>query len=103
MIRDAKIIHLIPPTSIPPYPIGWDAIQAVSQTQEESIIVIFREYLDVNTTTIYPRGLNTAFIYSVFFQDSQETVIKSGQELQLNGFNVSLPEHSSEFIIINKT
>ena len=102
MIRTSKVIHLIAPISGPPSPIGWDAIQSVTSDQTSSIILVFREFLDTDTKTIQPRGLNDSFTYQIHLTDANQTLNLNGFQLRNYGFNVTLPQQSSEFITIKK-
>ncbi len=58
MIRDSKVYHLLPPSADPNNPVGWDAIQAVTEDKHWSIVLVFRTMYDVNTTCILPQGEN---------------------------------------------
>lgn len=101
LVRDAKIIHLLPPRSnIEGGGWGWDAIQAVSPRADRSVVMVYRAQGDGERKTVYPRGLPHDAVYRVSLTDSGESFVLSGAELAGDGIELRLPELASEVIRI---
>ncbi|MEZ5354717.1 MAG: alpha-galactosidase [Bryobacteraceae bacterium] len=95
LIRDAKIYHLTPP------PDGSfnDYLQAHHQETDRSVIFVFREHSEEDLTQVRPRGLTSARLYTVRFEDHRATHVLSGSELMENGIPVPLLSAPSAEIV----
>ena len=101
LIRDAKIIHLRRPrANIPGGGWGWDAIQAVSAAQDESVVMVYRAQGDVSARTFRPRGLLPHATYQVKLAGA--ITERSGASLASDGVTVELPEFGAELIAIHR-
>jgi hypothetical protein len=101
LIRDGKIIHLRRPrANIPGGGWGWDAIQAVSAAQDQSVVMVYRAQGDTPTRTIRPRGLLPDAAYQVEWAGRSATY--SGAALAGDGILVELPEFGAEIITIRR-
>jgi alpha-galactosidase len=101
LIRDGKIIHLRRPrANIPGGGWGWDAIQAVSAAQDQSVVMVYRAQGDTPTRTIRPRGLLPDAAYQVDLAGRSATY--SGAALAGDGIMVELPEFGAEIITIRR-
>jgi alpha-galactosidase len=99
LIRDGKIIHLLPPaTNVESLGRGWDAIQAVSADQAQSVVMVYRAKGGVGQETIKPRGLRADAAYRVHYVDAGREVVSTGEEIQRDGLAVTLDELSSEIL-----
>lgn len=104
LIRDAKVIHLLPPrANVDNLGVGWDAIQAVSADQHESVVMVYRAKGDEPQRVIRPRGLSPALNYSVTLQDAQTVVVHNGASLMQHGIELSLAEFASEIMVLTAT
>jgi hypothetical protein len=97
-----RVQHLMPPSfppsSFPDYMqqlhndvsggAGWDAIQAVSRTQLDSVILVFRANLGAENSTLFPRGLSNQTVYSVASKDFGWKKEASGALLMAQGMIV---------------
>jgi hypothetical protein len=101
LIRDGKIIHLRRPrANIPGGGWGWDAIQAVSANQAQSVVMVYRAQGDTPTHTIRPRGLLPNANYQVAFAGTTTTA--SGAALAEAGITIALPEFGAEIVTITR-
>jgi alpha-galactosidase len=99
LIRDAKIIHVLPPLSNVEYKgWGWDAIQAVSADQNQSVLMVYRAMGGTDDQVIRPRGLSATATYRCMLKDAQHYREQSGAELMDTGIALTLPEFASEII-----
>jgi hypothetical protein len=69
---------------------GWDAIQAVSHTQLDSVILVFRANLGAENSTLFPRGLLNQTVYSVASKDFGWKKEASGAFLMSQGLIVAV-------------
>lgn len=101
LIRNAKIIHLRrPEANVKGGGWGWDAIQAVSPTKDQSVVMVYRAQGDLPTRTFRPRGLLPEAIYRVELAGT--TSERSGASLSSDGLLVALPEFGAEIIEIQR-
>jgi len=99
IIRNGKIIHLIPPRSnVEHHGRGWDAIQAVTPDQARSVVMVYRALGGPAENTIRPRGLRPGAAYTVNYADAGITATRSAEDIQEHGVRVALGELSSEVI-----
>ncbi|MBP8292936.1 MAG: alpha-galactosidase [Caldilineaceae bacterium] len=99
IIRNAKIIHLLPPrTNVERLGRGWDAIQAVNLDQTRSVAMVYRAVGDAAERTIRLRGLRPDASYTVRYADAGYERVHSAASLQETGLTVALNELSSEVI-----
>jgi hypothetical protein len=99
LIRDAKIIHLLPPRhNVEHFGRGWDAIQAVSQDQARSVVMVHRALGGAPQRAVRPRGLRADAAYRVRYADTGLDYIENAATLQNNGLTVTLDELSSEVV-----
>ncbi|MBM4413423.1 MAG: alpha-galactosidase [Chloroflexi bacterium] len=99
LIRDAKVIHVLPPRyNVQRKGWGWDAIQAVTPDQSESVLMVFRAMGDVDARAIKPRGLDATATYVVRIKDAGSKHIISGAQLMDVGLTLALPELSGEIV-----
>jgi len=99
IIRDGKVIHLVPPRSnVERDGRGWDAIQSVSSNQERSVVMVYRALGGPAERMIRPRGLRTDATYVVRYADAGIERVQSAASLQEEGVRVALGELSSEVI-----
>jgi hypothetical protein len=99
-----RVQHLMPPAYPPSYfpaymqllhddatgGAGWDAIQAVSLTQKDSVIFVFRANLGAENSTLFPRGLSNETMYSVTSKDFGWKKEASGAVLMAQGLLVAM-------------
>ena len=91
LVRDAKIIHLLPPrASVGGLGWGWDAIGAVALDKQRAVFMVYRAQGGPDTHTICPRGLDAARRYRVRDADSGATSEHTGAELTRTGVDVTL-------------
>lgn len=103
LIRDAKIIHLRRPrANVDGGGWGWDAIQAVSQAQDQSVVMVYRAQGDTPTRTIRPRGLLPDAQYRVHFADADTALEQRGAAIMADGITLALGEFASELIRIER-
>ncbi|HXF61966.1 MAG TPA: alpha-galactosidase [Caldilineaceae bacterium] len=103
LIRSAKIIHLLPPrNTLQGLGWGWDAIQAVSPDQAQSVVMVYRAQGETLGKTIYPRGLKPDARYRVQMVDAGRQLELSGNRLMEEGVSLELPELSAEIIQIEQ-
>ena len=101
LIRDAKVVHLLPPrANVDNVGVGWDAIQAVSLDQRESVVMVYRAKGDSNERLIRPRALSADATYAVTLQDAAQTTHVRGAQLMEHGVLVTLPEFASEIMVL---
>ncbi len=99
LVRDAKIIHLIPPrNNLEGKGWGWDAIQAVSPDQTRSVVMVYRAQGGPASKVIRPRGLKAGCLYDVRLADAQVTIHAVGEALMREGVHLSLNELGSEMM-----
>ena len=100
----ALVQHLLPP-SYPPssFPdfmqqlhsdvtggAGWDAMQVVAPSQQESAVFVFRANLGADNATVFPRALSNQTMYRVASTDYGWQVDASGAQLMAQGFSVAM-------------
>ena len=103
LIRDAKVVHLLPPrANVDNVGVGWDAIQAVSLDQQESVIMVYRAKGDADERCIRPRALAPDVLYHVSLQDHASTLQLRGAQLMEQGVTLTLAEFSSEIIVVTR-
>jgi hypothetical protein len=99
-----RVQHLIapsyPPSYFPDYMqqlhddvhggAGWDAIQAVSLQQLDSVVFVFRANLGAQNTTVFPRGLLMQTVYTVSSKDFGWIKEASGGQLMTKGITVEM-------------
>jgi hypothetical protein len=102
--RGTRVQHLMPPAYPPSYfpdymqqlhndasgGAGWDAIQAVAQGQQDSVIFVFRANLGADNVTVFPRGLRNETMYSVASKDFGWKQHASGATIMAKGLNVAM-------------
>ena len=99
-----RVEHLIapsyPPSYFPDYMqqlndnvhggAGWDAVQAVSLLQLDSVVFVFRANLGSQNTTVFPRGLLMQTVYTVSSKDFGWIKEASGAQLMAQGITVEM-------------
>lgn len=100
LIRDAKVVHLLPPQANVAGGYGWDAIQAVRADYRESVVMVYRAHGDTPQRTIYPRGLDATVQYDVSLRDAGTHASLSGADIMQHGILVALREESAEIVHI---
>lgn len=99
IIRNAKIVHLLPPCSnVEGLGRSWDAIQAVSLDQRRSAVMVYRAVGGPSQHAIRPRCLAAGASYTVRFADSGYEAVHRSADLTETGVLVTLGELSSEVI-----
>ena len=102
LIRDAKIIHLIPPRyNVDRIGWGWDAIQAVSLNRSRSVVMVYRALAGPATQVVRPRGLDPKVTYRVRFTDRGDVLGVTGTQLARDGVEIELDELSSEVLRVD--
>ena len=103
LVRDAKIIHLIPPrNNLDGKGWGWDAIQAVSADQSRSVVMVYRALGGAPDKVIRLRGLEPGAVYAVRLADAGVTMQASGAALASDGIPVRIDEFASEVIHLDR-
>jgi hypothetical protein len=98
LVRDAKIIHLLPPRyNVDGVGWGWDAIQAVAPNQSRSVVMVYRALGDVGRKRIQPRGLRQGAVYRVRADDRGEMAELTSEAIQ-EGIELELGELESEIL-----
>jgi hypothetical protein len=101
LIRDAKIIHVLPPLSNVEYKgWGWDAIQAVAVNQQQSVVMVYRAMGGAPSRVIYPRGLQPEAWYQLTVIDAQQQWRRRGSDIMHYGVAVALPEFAAEILML---
>lgn len=99
LVRDAKIIHLLPPrANVAGLGWGWDAIQAVAPDKRRSVVMVYRAQGGEGAVRIRPRGLQPNTTYSVCFTDQTTTITHTGESLATEGIEVVLNELGAEIL-----
>jgi hypothetical protein len=99
LVREAKIIHLLPPTrNVDHFGRDWDAIQAVSLDQSSAAVMIYRALGGAEERTIRLRGLRPGASYAVRHVDGGQVSVRSAESLHSDGVTLSLAELSSEIL-----
>lgn len=99
IVRDAKIIHLLPPQSnVDGLGWGWDAIQAVAPGKSRSVVMVYRAQGGPETAVIRPRGLHPERRYRVQFAEGGHWSESTGAALAEEGIMVPLPQFGAEII-----
>lgn len=99
IIRDAKIIHLLPPhNNLDGLGSGWDAIQAVAPDQAQSVVMVYRAQGGPETHIIRPRGLQPERQYRVHTAEGKDMGQYTGAALAQEGFVLSLPPFGAEIV-----
>lgn len=104
VIREAKIIHLkMPRYNNATGGQGWDAIQAVTQDQSKSVVMVYRAGGEDESEKVFRlRGLQPQAVYRLCF-DGQDTVyIRTGAELEKEGVAVQLEAFSAEILFLTQ-
>ena len=103
IVRDAKIVHLIPPRhNVDRIGWGWDAIQAVSPDQAQSVVMVYRALGGPATQIVRPRGLDPEAAYRVRFTDRGDVLELTGVQLARDGVELELGELSSEVLRLGR-
>ncbi|HWQ12890.1 MAG TPA: alpha-galactosidase [Roseiflexaceae bacterium] len=103
LVRDAKIIHLLPPrANVDRVGYGWDAIQALAPDRSRSAVMVYRALGGPPERAIHPRGLDPAAIYRVRLADRGEREALSGAALERDGVALALAELDSEIIWLER-
>lgn len=101
LIRDAKVIHLLPPrANVDNLGVGWDAIQAVSPDQHESVVMVYRAQGDTDQRVIRPRGLLADQQYQVAIQDAHTQMHMRGADIMQQGVRIALAEFAAEIVVL---
>ena len=99
LVRDAKIIHLLPPrANVAGGGWGWDAIQAVAPDRRRSVVMVYRAQAGEDTVRIRPRGLEPHTTYRVRFTDHATTTTHTGEALATDGIEVTLDQLGAEML-----
>lgn len=99
IIREAKIIHLLPPrNNVEHFGRDWDAIQAVTLDQTRSVVMVYRALGGAPERTIRPRGLRPGAAYLVRYADAGVTQTLRTEQIQTEGLVILLGELGSEVI-----
>ncbi len=77
-----------------------DAIQVVSGDQNRSAVFVYQARMAI-TTTVVPRGLSASTMYNVTSSDFGWWHVDSGSHLMTAGWNLSMPEVSSDILLIS--
>jgi alpha-galactosidase len=100
LIRDAKVIHLRRPhANVEGGGWGWDAIQAVSEARDRSVVMVYRAQGDAPERTFRPRGLLPDARYRVRLGGAESE--RTGASLAAEGLVVALPEFGAEIMHID--
>ncbi len=101
LVRDARIVHLLPPRhNVGGAGWGWDAIQAVSQDQSRSVVMVYRAAGGAPAMAIRPRGLQPDGRYRVAWADAGVELEATGAALAAEGVQVALGEMASEMLTL---
>jgi hypothetical protein len=99
LVRDAKIIHLLPPrANVAGGGWGWDAIQAVAPNKRRSVVMVYRAQGGEPAVPIRPRGLEPNTLYHVRFTDHAATTTRTGASLAAEGIEVVLDQFGAEML-----
>lgn len=103
LVRTAKVIHLMPPKyNTPAGGWGWDAIQAVSASKDQSVVMVYRAFGDSMEKNICPRGLDPHDKYRIRFSGGDEELVLTGEVLEKDGVNICLGEQDAQIIFLDK-
>lgn len=106
IVRDGRVVHLVAPTlsglGASRYQISWDAIQAVETEAGRAVIFIGRGLAGPTSYNVKPRGLNPTQQYTLIASSGTAYGRRSGEDLMVNGIDVSLPERSHETIVLTQ-
>jgi alpha-galactosidase len=101
LIRDGKVIHLLPPRyNVEHHGRGWDAIQSVAADGQRSVVMVYRAKGDTDRKTIKPRGLLADTTYQVTFADHDHMIEMTGAALASTGIEIELDELGAEILRI---
>jgi len=101
LIRDGKVIHLLPPrANVNNQGWGWDAIQSVSVPAHQSVVMVYRAMADTPSKVIYPRGLQSDAWYLIECVDAQQQWRRRGSDIMRYGIAVALPEFAAEILTL---
>jgi hypothetical protein len=99
LVRDAKIIHLLPPrANVAGGGWGWDAIQAVAPDKRRSVVMVYRAQGGEGSMRIRPRGLEPNMSYAVRFTDRPTTSTHTAASLAADGIDVALGQFGAEMV-----
>lgn len=101
LIRDAKIIHLVPPRhNVDRLGYGWDAIMAVHATARRALLMVYRAQGGPATYTVHPRGLDPELTYGVTVEDQLAGAARSGADIMEAGIPLTLAEFGAAIITL---
>jgi hypothetical protein len=96
-IAAGKVFHIQPPDAN-----ATDVIQSYNPATDNAIAVVTRAEADGPQFNFYPKGLNPAQRYTVWFDVSPSVFSLSGAQIMDNGIRVRLPmPYSSEVVHID--
>ncbi len=99
LVRDAKIIHLLPPRcNANGLGWGWDAIQAVAPDCQRSVVMVYRAQGGESSIRVRPRGLESGTHYTARFTDDSRVTTQTGESLANEGIEVALDEFGAEIV-----
>jgi alpha-galactosidase len=99
LVRDAKIIHLLPPrANVTGGGWGWDAIQAVGPDKRRSVVMVYRAQAGEPAMRVRPRGLEANTSYRVRFTDHAATTTYTAESLAADGIEVVLDQFGAEML-----
>lgn len=102
LIRDARIVHLLPPrANVDGLGWGWDAIASIAPDQQRGVALIYRAQGGPEQHTLRLRGLHAETRYRVTFADSDTVIEHSGAALATTGIAVALDPFSAELLTIS--
>lgn len=103
LIRDGKVIHLLRPShNIPGGGWGWDAIQAVSASRNQAVVMAYRAQGDTAEKTLYPRGLAPEGLYRVRLGEQELPRRYTGAQLEQEGLPLTLPPLGAEILLLDR-
>jgi hypothetical protein len=103
LIRDGKVIHLLPPrANVNNLGWGWDAIQSVAVPADQSVVMVYRAMGDTPSRVIYPRGLQADAMYRIAHEDTHQQWQRRGSDIMRYGIVVALPEFGAEILRLDR-
>ena len=103
LIRDGKVIHLLRPShNIPGCGWGWDAIQAVSASRDQAVVMAYRAQGDTAEKNLYPRGLAPEGLYRVRLGEQELPRRYTGAQLEQEGLSLTLPPLGAEILLLDR-
>jgi alpha-galactosidase len=101
LIRDAKIIHLLPPrNNLDGAGWGWDAIQALAPDRRRAVVMVYRAQGGPDEHVVRPRGLRAEQRYRVSLADRGTWSEHTGAELAETGVTLALAPFDAETVNI---